>query len=55
MIVKEARGLLGEEIENLSDDEVQQMIDRDLMFCDALLDVIMSLPKSALTNYEEQN
>ena len=55
MTVTEARNILQDEIENLSDSEVQQMIDRDFMFCDALLDVIMSIPKSALTNYEEQN
>jgi len=55
MTTKRAREILGEEIENLSDDEVQEMIDRDFIFCDVLLDVIMSVPESMLTNYEEHN
>lgn len=55
MTIERAREILGEEIENLSDSEVQEMIDRDFMLCDALLDVIMVTPQSMLTSYEKYN
>jgi hypothetical protein len=59
MTVKRAKEILGEEIENLPDKEIQVMIDRDFRFCDAIIDVIMSLGTSltvsSLTNYEKQN
>lgn len=44
MTIRKVREILGLEIEDLSDDEVQIMIDRDFMLCDALLDVIMVTP-----------
>ena len=59
MTVKRAKEILGEEIENLPDKEIQVMIDSDFRFCDAIIDVIMSLGTSltvsSLTNYEKQN
>ncbi len=42
MTIQRAREILGDEIESLSDSEIQAMIDRDFRFCDALLDVIMT-------------
>lgn len=54
MTVKQARDTLQEEIEDLCDQEVQQMIDWDFRFCDALLDVIMASNGSMLTNYGKQ-
>lgn len=55
MTVEKARAILKGEIQNLSNQEVKEMIDRDLLFCDSLLDVIMAIPEKSLTNYEKQN
>ncbi len=49
MTVGNARYILQEEIEDLSDKEVQHMINRDFMLCDALLDVIANSPDNLLT------
>ena len=49
MTIQRAREILGEEVDNLSDSEVQKMIDRDFMLCDALLDMIMTCKESILT------
>lgn len=55
MTIKRARELLDTEIENLKDEEVQHMIDRDFRLCDALLDVIMNTTETMLTNNERKN
>ncbi len=51
MTIQRAREILGDEIENLSDSEVQAMIDRDFIFCDALLDVIMASNERVLSQH----
>ncbi|MBI3379167.1 hypothetical protein HY029_00235 [Candidatus Gottesmanbacteria bacterium] len=55
MTIQKAREIIGEEIQSLSDQEIQEMIDRDFMLCDALLDVIMTVSEDLLTKYEKQN
>jgi hypothetical protein len=55
MTVKRARKILGEELVDLSDNEVQEMINRDMQFCDAILDVIMNSDESILTTNEKLN
>lgn len=54
MTIQEAREILQDEIKDLSDHEVQEMIDKDYQFCDALLDTIMSSP-NILTFNEKYN
>lgn len=55
MTVERARELLSNEVKNLSDNDVQKLIDRDYQLCDALLDVIVNSHDNLLTLNEKSN
>jgi len=55
MTIQRARELLGEEIKEMSDRDIQQMIDNDYLFCDSLLEVIMNTKNDSLTLKETTN